>query len=343
MTHASETSKRLRISVVMPVFNSEATVRDAIKSVLAQTFEGFELIVVDDGSTDGSPQILGDEASRDPRVNVTTTPNRGVTAALNTGLSMARGEFVARMDADDLSEPMRFEKQCKHLDDHGECVAVGSGVIEIDDDGVPRRSHKFGASAKLPDRCRGFRHFPPSPPTIYHPTAMIRAETLTAAGGYRTCFRSAQDRDLWWRLSRRGEIHRLPEALLRYRVHAGAVSRRFRERSAADALMADLSAIAAHFGLDDHELLARYEVQRESASAIEEYANLLGARYPIKRLAAYRAITRGYPSIAGYRDARSILQHALTSMLRHPFEASSLRLAKAAIVNRSKSTLVSGR
>ena len=208
-------SKRVHdplISVVLPAFNAATTLAEAVKSILDQTYSKFEIVVVDDGSTDSSPDILSSLAAHDRRIRVIRTPNRGVAEALNTGIATAQGDLIARMDADDISEPTRFDKQVAHLAQYKTCVAVGCGVTAIDDSGfpLPKRTH-FTSGVRLRDRCKGFRHFPPSPPTIPHPTAMIRSAALKAIGGYRPCFRSAQDRDLWWRLSQLGEIHCIPD------------------------------------------------------------------------------------------------------------------------------------
>lgn len=332
MVHHPQDGKAALVSVVLPVFNAEATLREALASIRAQTYERLEVIAVDDGSSDGSAGILADEAARDKRILVIRTANGGVAAALNVGLARATGEFIARMDADDISEPPRFEKQVVHLEQNSSCVAVGCDVIHIDSNGAVMSGGKSsGSSARMRDRCQDFRHFPPSPPVIPHPTAMIRTDAIRAVGGYRGCFRAAEDRDLWWRLSRLGEIHRLPEQLFRYRMHDSTITRRFPERSVADALLCDLSAAAAHFGVDDSTIRARYESGSDWNAAIAGYAQLLGARYPVRRLAAYRAIMRGYPSVAGYQDKWSVVRYALASLIRDPFAASSLRLVAAAI------------
>lgn len=320
------------ISVVLPVFNAAATLAEAAKSILDQTYSKFEIVVVDDGSTDSSPDILSSLAAHDRRIRVIRTANRGVAEALNTGIATAQGDLIARMDADDISEPTRFEKQVAHLAQYKTCVAVGCGVTAIDDNGfpLPKRTH-FTSGVRLRDRCKGFRHFPPSPPTIPHPTAMIRSAALKAIGGYRPCFRSAQDRDLWWRLSQLGEIHCIPDRLLRYRRHEAAVSQRYPERSVADSLISDLSAIARHFGLDDSELLDEYSSQRVPSATVQKYARLLGQRYPVQHLASYRAITRGHPSVAGHQNNSSALRYSILQLLRTPFSPKSYRLVSATL------------
>jgi len=209
---------------------------------------------------------------------------------------------------------------------------VGCGVIAIDDNGFPLpKRPRFTSGVRLRDRCRNFRHFPLSPPMIPHPTAMIRSATLKAIGGYRPYFRSAEDRDLWWRLSQLGEIQCLPDRLHRYRRHEAAVSQMYPERSVAYALLADLSAIAEHFGLDDSALLEECHSTRMPGAAIQQYARLIGARYPVSLLASFRAITRGYPQLAGHQDRSNAVRYAILQLLRNPFSRHRYRVVLAAL------------
>ena len=117
---------RNRISVLMPVYNARATLGAAIDSILAQTLESFELIILDDGSADGSSQLLKEYQLKDGRVKVCSIPHLGIIPALNKGLELAEGEFIARMDADDISLPQRFETQVAYLIQHPEVGACGS-------------------------------------------------------------------------------------------------------------------------------------------------------------------------------------------------------------------------
>src|SRR5690348_9760889 len=116
------------ISVVMPVYNAGRFLRESIDSILAQTFGDFEFLCIDDGSTDDSPEILRELAQHDSRVRIITKTNGGVTSALIAGVGGARGEFIARMDADDVADPQRFALQVEHLRTHQECVAVGCHI-----------------------------------------------------------------------------------------------------------------------------------------------------------------------------------------------------------------------
>src|SRR4051794_12100877 len=123
------------ISVVMSVYNAGAYLRDAVESVLAQTVGDFEFIVIDDGSTDESPHMLRDYASRDPRIRLTVRENKGLTVTLNEGIDQARGEFVARMDCDDVCVPSRFDKQLRYFREHRDVVCAGGYFELIDEKG----------------------------------------------------------------------------------------------------------------------------------------------------------------------------------------------------------------
>ena len=114
-----------KTSVVMPMYNAERYVAGATGSILAQTFTDFEFVIVNDGSTDRSLEIVRHYERLDARVRVLSRPNTGIVGALNDGLSLARGEYIARMDADDIAYPHRLERQATYLDDHPDCVAVG--------------------------------------------------------------------------------------------------------------------------------------------------------------------------------------------------------------------------
>ena len=128
------------ITVVMPIFNAERFLREAIESVLAQTFGDFELLAINDGSTDRSLDMLNELARRDSRIRVISRPNKGISATRNEGTKLGRGEFIAAIDADDISMPIRFETQVRFLREHPDHVAVGGrgdrGRFRLGDDFV---------------------------------------------------------------------------------------------------------------------------------------------------------------------------------------------------------------
>lgn len=211
------------VSVVMPVHNREDYVGLAIESILQQTYGQFELIVVDDGSTDRSPQILDEYGRRDRRVRVVHQPSAGIAEAMNRGIDLASGELVARMDSDDVSLPERLRLQVDFLRTHPEVVVVGGQALAIDAEGDPlyqiRTSLEHGElEATILGRT------PVSRGTIVSPSAMMRREAVLKVGKFRRDFEPAEDRDLWLRLSEVGRLANLPDVILQYRMHDGCVS-----------------------------------------------------------------------------------------------------------------------
>jgi glycosyltransferase involved in cell wall biosynthesis len=208
------------VSVLMPVYNAQRYLTAAVGSVLGQTFADFELIVVDDGSTDRSAAILARYAKDDPRVRIISRPNAGLVASLNEALAIARGPLVARMDADDICLPERFDRQVRYLGEHPECVLVGSAVVTMDQHG-----HLIGRMADIAfghdniDHALLHRGWP-----MVHPSAMIRTDALRKVGAYRSETWPFEDHDLFLRLAEQGRVENLPEVLLHYRKHAASIS-----------------------------------------------------------------------------------------------------------------------
>ena len=208
------------VSVVMTVYNTERYVAEAVESVLSQTFRDFEFIVIDDGSTDRSPAILRDYAARDRRIKLVSRPNTGIVAAANEGISMARGRYLARMDSDDVCLPRRFETQVRYLDEHPECVLVGSRVTVVDPYGSPvlesgqKLTHEE-IDAELLGSGGGW--------AIVQPSAMMRTEAVRRVGAYRGRHNVSEDQDLFLRLAEVGRVANLPEPLLLYRRHYKSV------------------------------------------------------------------------------------------------------------------------
>jgi glycosyltransferase involved in cell wall biosynthesis len=197
----------------MPVYNAQAYVRQATESILNQTFGDFEFIIINDGSTDDSRKILEELARRDARIRLVSRPNTGYTKALNEALGMARAPYLARMDADDISLPDRFEKQLEYLRAHPECVLVGSRILTIDPFGSPlyEPRHKLVHEAIEAELLAGVGW------AIVHPASMMVREVVDALGGYRPEMEPSEDLDLFLRLAEKGKIANLPEVLLHYR------------------------------------------------------------------------------------------------------------------------------
>jgi glycosyltransferase involved in cell wall biosynthesis len=215
-----------RVSVVLPVWNGERFLAEAVESVLSQTLGSIELLLVDDGSTDATAEISRTYARRDQRVRLIQLQRSGIAHALNAGIAAARGRYVARMDADDISHPSRLQKQLAHLDANARCVAVGSAVYVMDERGghVGTSTYPAGHSEITQTLMEGRSN------AMAHPTVMARRKALLSVGGYRPDTVPSEDLDLWFRLSRIGTLANMSEQLLRYRRHANAVSIRERER-----------------------------------------------------------------------------------------------------------------
>lgn len=210
-----------KVSVVLPVHNGERFLSLAIESVLTQTLEDFELIVIDDGSDDSTPALLSWFAALDKRLRVQRNPSRlGVSASLNRGIALAKAALIARMDADDICVPRRMELQSAFLDAHPAIGVLGSAVEFIDERGRPFGVLEFPLSP-LAVQWRSFISAP-----FVHPSVMLRKALLTTHGiFYREEYDAVQDADLWSRLLFKTQGANLKQPLLRYRVHAGSVTK----------------------------------------------------------------------------------------------------------------------
>jgi glycosyltransferase involved in cell wall biosynthesis len=210
------------VSVLLPVRDGARFLAEAVDSVLGQTLTDFELIVVDDGSTDGSAAIL--ERVADPRVSVLREPPRGLVAALTTALAHARADYMARMDADDVSEPRRLERQLELLEMRPDVAMVATWVTVVDEEGRELRREVLPAEHEDLVRRLLLRN------PFQHGSVVLRRTALEAAGGYRSDYGANEDYDLWRRVAHEGRLACVPEALYRYRLHADAVTRTDPER-----------------------------------------------------------------------------------------------------------------
>jgi glycosyltransferase involved in cell wall biosynthesis len=212
----------------MPIYNGQRYLAPAIDSVLDQTFTDFELIAIDDGSRDRSLEILNQYAGKDRRVRVVSRANTGIVGALNDGIAAARAPLIARMDADDVCLPQRFEKQFAYLSEHPECVLLGTQVLLVDDEGAPIR---VKSETKFNHEQIDHAHLNRSWPMV-HPTVMMRVAALQAAGGYREGYKWLEDLDLFLRMAEVGRLANLPEVLLHYRMHLSSVCHTHKDEQA---------------------------------------------------------------------------------------------------------------
>ena len=202
------------VSVMMPVHNAERYVAEAVESILAQTFEDFEFIIIDDGSTDGSLAIIEAYARRDDRIRLISRENRGLVATRNELLSKSTGQYCALLDADDVALPERLNRQVEYMEQHPQCVVVGSRVLLIDSDGDPIREivDLFTHEQLDNQLLEGIVH-------LYHTSVIMRRKAVENVGGYRNGYAPAEDVDLYLRLAECGHLVNLPCVLTRYRQH----------------------------------------------------------------------------------------------------------------------------
>lgn len=218
-------NKSPAISVVMGVYNAEKYIDQAIESILGQTYGDFELLLLNDGSTDNSQSRLEYYAKLDKRCKVYSGVNKGMVATLNQGIALAKADIIFRMDNDDICRPQRFERQMRYLEDHPECVAVGSKALLIDADGLPiiemwdYTDHDKIDEANL----SGVGSF------ICHPAVAMRKAAILKVGGYHQEFHYAEDLDIFLRLAEVGILANIPEVLLEYRQHVESVGYARRE------------------------------------------------------------------------------------------------------------------
>jgi glycosyltransferase involved in cell wall biosynthesis len=214
--------ERMTVSVVMPTYNALPFLHDAIASVLGQTWTDFELIVLDDGSTDGSLAVAQSLAQTDPRVKVFGQPNAGTAPTLNRAIELASSEWVFIMHADDVMHPNRLERQLAFLEEHPDLAVASSLVRHIDESGrvIGRDNSFLFTHEEIEEKIRlnkliGFNH----------PAVVLRKSVIQSVGGYRQEFWPAEDIDLWNRLAEQGhKILVQPEPLLDYRIHGASAS-----------------------------------------------------------------------------------------------------------------------
>lgn len=229
----------------MPVRNGARWLHEAAASSLNQNYSDFELLIVDDGSSDNTPKIAAEFQRMDSRVRVIQQDQLGLVAALNRGLSEAKGSFIARLDADDVAFPNRLERQVAYFDSHPSLVLLGSWAQKIDEAGGPiGMLRPESESEKLKTQLLKKNPF-------IHSSVVFSADAARQCGGYRKVFEAAEDFDLWLQLSERGDIAIVPEVLIKYRVHQQSVSANLAIRQLFSSRLAIRSAMARRSGRAD--------------------------------------------------------------------------------------------
>ncbi|MFA5955107.1 glycosyltransferase family 2 protein [Hyphomicrobium sp.] len=220
------------LSVIMPVHNAEPYLAAATESVLEQDLSPFELICINDGSTDRSADILKSYSDRDSRIRIIDRNRQGLVASLNDGLKNATAPIIARMDADDICLPGRFAKQFTYLTQNPDVWVVGTGRKLIDGEG--REFHtptlvqgEAAVAAELERSC-----------AVCHPTIMMRRQPILDLGGYREAFAHAEDYDLWLRVVEKAKIDNLPIDGILHRIHGESVSEKHKIQQRVSAALA---------------------------------------------------------------------------------------------------------
>lgn len=205
------------ISVLMSVYNGEEFLNEAIDSILNQTYEDFEFIILDDGSSDNSLDII--KSYEDNRIRIhSSSINMGLVYQLNRGLALSKGKYIARMDADDISLPERFERQVAFLDNNPKIGVLGTSFQILDENDFLQPLVKLPTHNNFIKWHLCFRN------CFAHPTMMMKRDVIVKAGGYDKEMQYAEDYDLWRRLSVITNLSNLDEVLVLYRIHKTNVS-----------------------------------------------------------------------------------------------------------------------
>jgi len=311
-----------QVSVFIASYNAPKFVGLACRSILGQTFRDLELVVVDDGSEGQTRSVLRDLARRDQRLHLVEAAHRGQIETLNHAVSLCRGEYIARLDHDDVAYPHRIERQVAYLNAHPDVLAIGSLVGKIDVNGRRKATpHHTIGNRKTEPTSR-----PPRVLFLMGPTLMARANALKAVGGFRPKLRAAEDRDISWRLAALGRTENLPEILIDHRDHEGSLGLTECRTQTFASLISDLSAIANHFGKDDREALSLVDVGNDYVTAIRAYEELLVGLYPVKTLVLLHFAKPRFLRLNSTRGLASLCGEIAKHTLALPWDPFKMRL-----------------
>jgi glycosyltransferase involved in cell wall biosynthesis len=272
-----------RVTVLMSVYNGEQYLREAIDSILNQTFTDFEFLIIDDSSTDNTNEIL--HSYNDPRIRIIRNiENLGLTKSLNIGLGLAEGEYIARMDADDISTSKRFEYQVRYLDENPDIAVVGTGERVIDEKG------NVLWISKLPDSHHLVRWGMYFGNCICHPSVMMRRSCVKTVGFYNNKYVQGQDYDLWIRLLQHYHLANIPDDLLCLRKHQDSISVTHTANQQDNSL--HIAEDAYHALLNEHipQTIVAYLQYKDRMKSFREYFYSVIILYKI-----YRTFVQKYP------------------------------------------------
>lgn len=278
-----------KVTVLMPFYNAEAYLREAIDSILRQSYADFDFLIIDDGSTDDSAAIV--ESYDDPRIRLLRNDgNHGICYTLNRGIDESESEYIVRMDADDISEPRRIEWQVRFMDSHPEVGASGGNLIIFGEGMEPRpfiMNH---------DRyeCRAELLFNSSIP---HPSAIIRRKVIEEYNlRYRDEYRGIEDFELWWQIAKHSFITNQNKAILRYRKHRlqTTINDRAKKEAQLQRAIRFISERYADLGInltdEEKSAIGRYQIGQTDHLSIDDITHFIDALQ--KAAQASRADTR---------------------------------------------------
>lgn len=221
----------------MPVYNGEKYLAQAVESILAQTESDFEFVIVDDGSTDTSVDILKKFKEKDTRVKLFLREHRGLISSLNYGVSVATSLYIARMDSDDIALPARLEKQYEFMQNN-DVSLCGTWAEGINSSNGKIRDMHYPPEKHHDIKMYMIRHNP-----FIHSSVMFTKDIFDSAGGYKSFFKRVEDYELWTRMIKRGKVGNIQEALLQYRFHDSQVTKKHHTRMLAMGLLVRVLAL----------------------------------------------------------------------------------------------------
>jgi glycosyltransferase involved in cell wall biosynthesis len=304
------------ITVLTCCFNAAPCLNETIDSIINQSFHDFEYLIIDDGSTDGSAEIIKKYASRDKRIFFIGKENTGLADSLNLGIKLAKGDWIARLDADDIALPRRLEFQLNFIETFTKTVLVGSGCVEIDAAGNFIKSHRYSSNhATLKWRLEHLSSFFP------HSSAFFRKKVAQELGGYCSRFTRSQDWDLWLRMASTGLIGCIRQPLVKVRKHVASLS------SDQGGRLQQLMGVAATVC----HLRRKAELSDPSRGTTEEWLDFLAWLEMRLENEGYFEDTIAWQSLRSqfYADGRTSLcrrlAHFIAHIIRHPPKFSTMR------------------
>jgi len=316
------------VSVILPVYNAAAYITEAIQSVLNQTYSNFELIVINDGSTDDSEALI--KQFTDSRIRYYAQTNRGLGATLNVALGYCKAELIARQDQDDVSYPQRFEKQVAYLLSHPEVVLLGTRARIVTDSGAVYGYHLHASDNAVLKLDMVFDN------PFVHSSVIFRKQAVMAVGGYNPNRNIYEDYDLWSKLAVHGHVANLPEVLLDYRHHQQGMSKH--THNFKDSALYDQGVLNLHtyFNLqgDAYALLpAVFHFKKEKIGSFS-YRQLLQSLQVVAQKLIQQYPAESHAIRARKRYYQKLLIYRLNKLLQEESAHSPLKLLTSKVEGR---------